>query len=202
MSTTDLSRSQFITRAGAGGLALVAGGTILGVAAGPALAAPAAGDVEIAKLAATAELLAQDFYRRAIASGRIRGDELAYMRAALTNEADHYAALRGVLGSATPRGLRFKYPAGTFGTKARIAATGTALETAFVGAYMFAVTALRDNGLKGVAAQIGANEAQHLSAFREIGAGGNLAANPSLPVTRPYDSAAKITAAVSPFIAS
>ena len=47
-----------------------------------------------------------------------------------------------------------------------------ALETAFVGAYMGAVTALKSNELKGVAAQIGANESRHLSVLTNIAAGG------------------------------
>jgi hypothetical protein len=51
MSTT---RAQFLARAGKGGLALVAGGAVLGLAEGTALGAVKA-DADIAKLAATAE---------------------------------------------------------------------------------------------------------------------------------------------------
>jgi Ferritin-like domain len=193
---SQLSRGQFITGGMKGGLALVAGGTILAAATGTAFGATA-GDVAIAKLAATAELLAMDFYAQAIKSGQLKGDQLAYLQAARANEVDHYNALKGVLGAATPKGVKFKYPAGTFATKKSIAATGSALETAFVGAYMGAVTALKDNGLKGVAAQIGANEAQHLTIFNQIGAG-SLVANPSFPKVL---TAAQATKAVTPFLA-
>ena len=61
---------------------------------------------------------------------------------------DHYNALAGVLGKAAPKGLRFKFPAGTFSSARSIGRTGQALETAFVGAYLGAVKALKSNDLK------------------------------------------------------
>jgi hypothetical protein len=194
---SDVSRAQFLGGGAKGALALVAGGSLLGVAAGPALGA-SAGDANIAKLAATAELLAIDFYTRCIRSGKFKGDELAYLQAARSNERAHYDALASVLGKAAPKNLKFKYPAGTFSSLKRSAGVGSALETAFVGAYMGAVKALKDNGLKAVAAQIGANEAQHLTIFNQIGAG-VLVANPPLPKVL---TAAQATAAVTPFLAS
>ena len=194
---TETTRATFLARGAKGGLALVAGGSLLGLAEGTALGAPTA-DADIAKLAATAELLAIDFYRRAIASKRFSGDELGYMAAALENEQAHYAALKGILKSATPKGLRFAYPRGAFSSARSIGKLGSALETAFVGAYMGAVTALRSNELKGVAAQIGANESRHLSVLTNIGAG-QIVAAPALPKVL---SAAQATAAVRPFLAT
>src|SRR5579859_4579690 len=110
VSPMSATRAQFLRQAGGGGLALIAGGSVLGLAQGSALAATSSGDVAIAKLAATAELLAIDFYTKAIASKRLKGDELAYLGGALGNEQAHYAALKAVLGAATPKGLSFKYP--------------------------------------------------------------------------------------------
>jgi Ferritin-like domain len=98
----ETTRATFLRRGAQGGLALVAGGSLLGLAEGTALGAPTA-DSDIAKLAATAELLAIDFYRRAIASRKFSRDELAYMQAALANEQAHYKALAGVLKSAARR---------------------------------------------------------------------------------------------------
>jgi hypothetical protein len=72
-----------------------------------------------------------------------------------------------------------------------------ALETAFVGAYMGAVTALKSNALKGVAAEIGAIEARHLSVLTNIAAG---AIVPSPNLAKPL-TAAQATAAVKPFLA-
>ena len=107
------TRAQFLTRGAKGGLALVAGGAILGLAEGTAFGAASA-DADIAKLAATAELLAIDFYTHAIDSKQLKGDELSYLVGARGNEQAHYAAFKGVLKSATPKGLKFKYPTGAF----------------------------------------------------------------------------------------
>ena len=195
MSVT--TRAQFLRRAGGGGLALVAGGSVLGLAQGTALGATASGDVAIAKLAATAELLAMDFYTKAIASKQLKGDELSYLAGALGNEKAHYDALKGVLGSATPKGLTFKYPSGSFASRSSIGKLGEALETAFVGAYMGAVTALKSNDLKGVAAEIGACESRHLSVLTNI-ASNSIIPAPNLPQVF---TAAQATKAVSAFVA-
>jgi hypothetical protein len=194
MSTT--TRAQFLARGTRGGLALVAGGALLGLAEGTALGAVKA-DTDIAKLAATAELLAIDFYGHAIRSNKLKGDELAYLVSARANEQAHYAALKGVLGMATPARLEFTYPKGAFDSRKSIGMLGQALETAFVGAYMGAVTALKSNDLKGVAAQIGACESRHLSVLSNIAAN-QIVPAPNLPRVL---TAAQATAAVTPFLA-
>jgi Ferritin-like domain len=192
----ETTRATFLTRGARGGLALVAGGSLLALAEGTALGAPTV-DADIAKLAATAELLAIDFYSKAIRSKKFSADELAYMAAARQNEREHYQALAGVLKSAAPKGLRFTYPNGTFRSAKSIGSLGQALETAFVGAYMGAVTALKSNDLKGVAAQIGANESRHLSVLTNIAAG-RIVPAPALPKVF---TAGQATAAVKPFLA-
>ena len=192
----DITRAQFLSRGTRGGLALVAGGSLLALAEGPAFGAVTA-DTDIAKLAATAELLAIDFYGRAIASERMKGDELAYLVGARANERAHYSSLKAVLKTATPAGLKFAYPQGAFESRKSIGTLGQAIETAFVGAYLGAVTALKSNELKGVAAQIGATEARHLSVLTNIAAGAIIPA-PDLPKVL---TAAQATAAVSPFVA-
>jgi hypothetical protein len=194
---TTISRGDFITRGTVGGLALMAGGSLLAVAAGPALG-QGSGDADIAKLAATAELLAIDFYGKGIRSGFFTADVLAYMEAARQNEQDHYDALAQVLGAAAPKNVKFTYPAGTFGSAAKIAGTGAALETAFVGAYIGAVQAFKDDDLKSSAALIGANEAQHLTTLKRLEAGNKLVPNPSFPEGI---TAKEATAAVTPFLA-
>lgn len=214
--TVQTSRAQFLSRGAKGGLVLVVGGVGLAAAAcgsdgssgdaASTAAATTAGttgaqpvdDVAIATLAATAELLAIDFYAMSIDSGMFTADDLAYLTAARQNEQDHYDALAKVLGKDAPKGLTFTYPDGTFASAKSIATTGTALETAFVGAYMGAISVLKDNGLKKVAAQIGANEAQHLTTLESLGAGGTLVPNPSLPEVLTADQATK---AVAPFLA-
>jgi hypothetical protein len=192
MSTT---RAQFLARAGKGGLALIAGGAVLGLAEGTAFGAVKT-DADIAKLAATAELLAIDFYTHPLASKQLKGDEAGYLAGALGNEKAHYAALKGVLGDSAPKALRFKYPKGSFGSRHSIGMLGQALETAFVGAYMGAVTALKSNDLKGVAAQIGACESRHLSVLTNIAANAIVPA-PDLPTVL---TAKQATAALTPFL--
>jgi hypothetical protein len=107
---TDISRAQFLRGGAKGGLALVAGGTVLAAATGTASAATAAGDVEIAKVAATAELLAVDFYTRSIDSGVFGGRRERYLEGARSQERDHYDALARIIGPDAPRALTFKYP--------------------------------------------------------------------------------------------
>ncbi len=189
------TRAQFLGRGAKGGLALVAGGLVLGVAEGTALGAVTS-DTDIAKLAATAELLAIDFYSKAIASKQIKNDEYSYLVGAKANEVAHYDALKGVLGKATPKDLMFTYPKGAFSSRHSIGALGQALETAFVGAYMGAVTSLSSNDLKGVAAEIGACESRHLSVLTNIAANAVVPA-PDLPKVL---TAAAATTALKPFL--
>lgn len=193
---SETTRAQFLTRGMKGGLALLAGGAVLGLAEGVALGAVES-DVDIAKLAATAELLAIDFYTKAIASKQLMGDELGYLAGAKANEVAHYDALKSVLKSATPKGLAFSYPAGSFASRASIGKLGQALETAFVGAYMGAVVALQSNTLKGVAAEIGSCESRHLSVLTNI-AENTIVPAPNFPTVL---SASQATSAVKPFLA-
>ena len=189
-----MSRAAFLSRGASGGIALVAGGSLLAATTGPAFASQPT-DADIAKLAATAELLAIDFYTKAIRSGFFKGDELRYLQRARISERAHYKALAGVLKSDTPSGLTFKYPLGSFGSRLKIAKTGVALETAFVGAYLGAVTALQSNELKGVAATIAASEASHLSVFSDIARH-----NPIIPSFPKSLTATEATNALTPFL--
>jgi ferritin-like protein len=202
-TTTHLgpTRAQFLRRGAAGTLALVAGGSVLAAAGGPAAALAAGGgattDVDIAKLAATAELLAVDFYTRCIDSGVFGGRRERYLRGARENERDHFDALAGLIGAEAPRNLRFAYPAGTFGSRTAASRTGIALETAFIGAYLGAIEALQDTNLKVVAGQIGANEFGHYIVFTDILTG--LPVGPSFP--GPKLTPAQAGAALGPFLA-
>jgi hypothetical protein len=195
---TDTTRAMFLRRAGAGSLALVAGGTVLGLAEGSALAATSMGDIEILKLAATAELLAINFYTTAIKSKKVPGEQAAYFAGALANEKAHYAALAEAIGSGAPTGLKFAYPKNSFKSGTSIGKLGEALETAFVGAYMGAVTALESNDLKGVAAEIGSCESRHLSVLTNLGHG-SIVPPPALPKVL---SATQAGEALKPFIVS
>lgn len=196
-SISDLSRAQFVRGGVKGGLALVAGGAVIAAATGTASAADEPSDVDIAKLAATAELLAIDFYGRAIKSGVFGGRRERYLKGARDNEIDHYNALAGVIGADAPKGLTFKYPNGTFASREAASNLGIALETAFIGAYLGAIRALDSVDLKVVAGQICANEWGHLIVFTDILT--DLPVGASFP--GPELSAAAAGAALGPFVA-
>jgi hypothetical protein len=196
-SMSDLSRAQFVRGGVKGGLALVVGGSVIAAATGTASAAGAPSDIDIAKLAATAELLAIDFYGRAISSGVFGGRRERYLKGARDNEIDHYNALAGLIGADAPTGLKFKYPSSTFASRDNAANTGIALETAFIGAYLGAIRALASVDLKVVAGQICANEWGHLIVFTDIVT--DLPVGASFP--GPELSAAAAGAALGPFVA-
>ncbi|MDX6475612.1 MAG: hypothetical protein QOH95_1123, partial [Gaiellaceae bacterium] len=165
--TATLSRAQLFSRGSRGGTALLLSGSAVALLAGPAAAdAIPDGDLAYARLLVGAELLASDFYTRAIASKRFGGDALKYLKRALFNEGEHYDALSGVLsGAGQPPAVAedfdFLYPKGTFGSKASIVKLGMTLETTFLGAYLGAVGALQADALKQPVARIAASEAEH-----------------------------------------
>ena len=166
MTDFDSTRGQFLRNTGKGAVGLVAAGSLIAMTEGVAFG-QTSGDVEIAKVAATAELLAIDVYTRALkarSGGKVifAGATRTYMINARKNEIAHYNALKGVLGAETPSGLTFKYAAGQFSSASKIVNLGVTLETAFVRAYITAAKALTVAELRLVAAQIGASEASHL----------------------------------------
>jgi hypothetical protein len=166
MNDFDSTRAQFLRNTGKGAVGLAIGGSLLAMTEGVAFG-QTSGDVEIAKVAATAELLAIDVYTRALkakSGGKsiFVGATRKYLLNARANEVVHYNTLKGVLKGDTPAGLKFKYAAGQFGSASKIVNLGVTLETAFVRAYVTAAKALTVEELRLVAAQIGASEASHL----------------------------------------
>ena len=187
----ETTRASFLANGARGGLALVAGGSLLAVAEGTALGATTK-DADIAKLAATAELLAIDFYGKAIRPPQVHGRRARLPGGRKQNERAHYKALAGVLEVGCPEEPELRLPGRVLQAPARSQA-GMALETAFVGAYLGAVDALKVNELKGVAALVGANESRHLSVLSNIAAG-TIVAAPAFPKAL---TAAQATAAVT-----
>ncbi len=167
------SRTQLLSRGAKGGAVVLLAGSVAGPLAGQAEAdAIPDGDLAYARLLVGAELLAADFYARAIASKRYGGDALKYLKRALFNEQEHYDAMAGVLnGAGQPPAVAedfdFAYPKGAFASKASIAKLGMTLEAASLGAYLGAVDGLQTGALKVPAARIAASEAQHLSVFAQ-----------------------------------
>jgi Ferritin-like domain len=174
-SAIRVSRGQFFSRGAKGGAALLLAGSFAESLVGSAAAADTVPDSDLAyaRLLVGGELLALDFYARAIASKRLHGDALAAVKRARLNERAHYNTMSEILNGAgqTPAvasDFDFTYPKGAFASKSAIARLGVALEAAFIGAYLGAVEGLQTDALKLPVAQIAANEAEHLSAFMRL----------------------------------
>jgi demethoxyubiquinone hydroxylase (CLK1/Coq7/Cat5 family) len=201
---SDLSRGQFLTRGLEAGVALVAGGALLGTAA-TAIAGtepettsgPPEEDLAVVRLAASAELLAVAFYTRAIASKTVAREDRAHLTAALGNERAHYEALARMLGEGAPVAddFTFAFPADAFKSASSIARLGVKLETAFLGAYAGAVGALQTPELRVTAAEIAASEATHLSTLNAIA--GDQPVGPAFPQALTVEEA---SAALDPFL--
>jgi len=201
----ELSRGELLSRAGRVGAGLVVGGTVAALVAGPAFGGetppeeegPSEEDLASIRLAAAAELLAIDFYARALAARRFSGEVRRYFARARGNELAHYAALAKVLGDGAPvrDDFQFVYPSRTFASRSKTASVGVKLETAFVGAYLGAVASLTDPSLRNVAAQIAASEAQHLSVLSGLANGTPIGS----PFPAPLD-AEQASDALDPFL--
>jgi hypothetical protein len=141
---------QLLTRAGV---------LRLGTAAALGIAPPDL-DLAFARLLVATELLLDDFYTRALATGG--GGPLHEARA---NERAHYKGLAALLSEngqtpARAGDIDFTYP-----KSVSTRALGAALETLQLGAYLGAADAVSSEPLRGIAARIAANEAQHLTIF-------------------------------------
>jgi len=172
--TERVSRGQLFSRGAKGGAAFLLAGSFAGSLVDSAAADTIPdSDLAYARLLVGAELLALDFYARAIASKRLGPDALGYVRRARLNEREHYTRMSEILSSAgqTPAvasDFDFSYPKRAFASKSSIAKLGLSLEAAFMGAYLGAVDGLQTNALKQPAAQIAANEAEHLSVLMRL----------------------------------
>jgi hypothetical protein len=169
-----VSRGQLISRGAKGGAALLLAGSFAGSLVDSAAAdAVPDSDLAYARLLVGAELLALDFYTRAIASKRLSGDSLGSLKRARLNEREHYNEMSEILSAsgqtpAVASDFDFTYPKGAFASKSSIAKLGVRLEAAVLGAYLGAVEGLQTNALKQPVAQIAASEAEHLSVLMRL----------------------------------
>jgi hypothetical protein len=148
-----------LTASGAGALAAAAGADT-----------PPDADLAYARLLVAADLLAADFYGRAIAAKRFGGADTKTLNRAAFNEKEHYAAVAGVLTAAgqtpaTAADIDFSYPAKAYASRGSIGKLGAELELLQLGAYLGAADAVQTEPLRGIASRIAANEAQHASFF-------------------------------------
>ena len=125
-----MSRAEILTRGATAGVALTVGGSALAVLAADASAASLPDDdLAYTRLLVASELLAIDYYTRAIGSSQVSGNTLANMKHALANENAHYRSLSTVLAesgqvAATADDIDFTYPRRAFSSSASIGKLG------------------------------------------------------------------------------
>jgi rubrerythrin len=148
-----------------------------GLLGGVALALPPLGsaatppdqDLAYLRLLIGVELLAGDFYSRALAAGKLDAASSALVRQMRSDERAHYdglAALFTSLGQvpATAADIDFAYPRGATASRTSILHLAQKLESLALGAYLGAVQNLQTPDIRLPVGQIAANEAQHASA--------------------------------------
>ena len=126
-----------------------------------------ASDITTLQAAYTAESLAVYVYGAAIANhAKFNLANLDYFEAARADEVTHKNFLAEALGAKTPTGLKFQIPAKYLMSGKTVLELGHALETAFIAAYLGAVTTLSSTELKEVAAQVAAERSLALQLLR------------------------------------
>jgi len=162
-----LSRSALLRRGGAALLASAAGTSWL--AAGASAATPD-GDLAYLRLLIGVELLAADFQSRAAASGKLHGSAAAALKQMHADENAHYAGLAQLVTAAgqvpaTADDIDFAYPKETFASQGSILRSAWSIETLSLSGYLGAIEGLQTPEIRLPIGQIGANEAQHVSAI-------------------------------------
>src|SRR5262249_16746232 len=155
-------------------------------------ATPSDNDLAYGRLFVTAELLAIDFYGRAIRSRHFGSAADRELQRALADERKHSRSAAAILLAAaqtppTSADIDFLYPRRAFASRKPISPAGVGLESLFLGAYLGAVAGFDAPDLKLLAARIAANEAQHLSVF--AGSVGGERIGEALPSPLPIDRA-------------
>jgi ferritin-like protein len=172
--TPSMTRAQLFSRGARGGAALAVGGVVLGQFVGTAAADPLPDlDLAYARLLVAAELLASDFYGKAIGANKTGAKVSKYLQRAYVNEQEHYQSVAAIVSGAglTPAvssDIDFAYPKGTFDTEGSITKVALQVENLMLGAYLGAVDGLQTNPLKVGIARIAASEAQHVAYLSTI----------------------------------
>jgi len=136
-------------------------------------APPPDNDLAYARLLVAVELLSADFYTNALAAKRFSRGTTDDLRRAFLDEQRHYESVAAILADAgqtpaTAADIDFAYPKGAFDSRGSIARVGLSIERIALGSYLGAVGGYQTDALKLPAAQIAANEAQHLSVFTNL----------------------------------
>jgi rubrerythrin len=195
----ELTREAFLFRGARAAVAVAAGGTALGGLAASARADTLPdNDLAYLRLVIASELLAIDFYTRAVAAKKYRASVAAVLRKSLADEKAHYSALAKALSAAgqtpaTAADIDFTYPRGSFVSRSSIARLGVRLEGIFVGVSLGAAAGLQTEALRLQVAQIAASESRHLATFAVLT--GRSPVGPAFPAALPLDRATSVLSA-------
>jgi rubrerythrin len=167
--TTRLSRAELLSTGAKRGAAVVVAGSAFGAFASRAAADPLSdNDLALARMLVGAELLAIDFYQRALKAARFGPVGQKYLSTASADEVEHNRTVSEILTgagytAATAADFEFIYPKPTFASRGAIAKLARQLETTFLGAYLGAVASVQAPALVQPFARVAASEAQHLT---------------------------------------
>ena len=169
--TSRFSRAGLLRRGAAGsGVLLLSGSAVSALADSAGAATISDNDLSNLRMLIGAELLEVDFQTQALASGKLDSASTALLKEMLADENAHYRGLVNLMRSAgqvpaTADDITFTYPRGTFDSQSAIMKLADALEDLTLGAYLGAVQNVQSPQLRLPIGQIGANEAQHVSAL-------------------------------------
>jgi hypothetical protein len=169
-SGTSLRRDQLLRRAALAGGALLVPAAL----AGPAGAAtPTDNDLAYVRLLVAAELLAADFQKKALASGRLASRPKTTMEKMAADDRAHYATLAELLRAAgqppaTAADIDFSYPRRSFASQPSTLKVGAEIKSLLLGTYLGAVENVETAPLRLPVGQIAANEAQHAAALAAL----------------------------------
>lgn len=162
-----LTRMRLLSRAVAGGGAIVAGGVLVGGLPGVATAARSAEqDVRILNLVLLLEELEAAFYADALDRGALRGELAEFARVVGAHERAHVRYLRKALADRAEARPRFDF-GDTTSDPDRFAVTAAMLEDTGIAAYNGQAVNLTKPVLK-AAATIVSVEARHAAWIRDI----------------------------------
>ena len=169
--TSRFSRAGLLRHGAAGGGALLlSGSAVSALAASAAAATISDNDLSNLRMLIGAELLEIDFQTQALASGQLDSASAALLKELRADENAHYRGLVSLMEgagqvAATADDITFTYPRGSFDSQAAIMKLADTFEDLTLGAYLGAVQNVQAPQLRLPIGQIGANEAQHVSAL-------------------------------------
>lgn len=125
-------------------------------------------DLGLARVSASAELLAIAFYERAIASKKFDARETRQLRLALANDQEHYREISKMFAGTdqsppTKDEFGIELPPEAFRTRAAIIALGARIEKAVIGIHLGSVAGHTAAEHRLTAARIAASDARHMA---------------------------------------